>query len=292
MPIVGKSTSNAQFLRARIVTTAVLVLFGLYSAFPLVYLVLSATKTENDLFTTFGLWFGRSLNVSENLQMTFSYQDGIFAHWLFNSAWYSTVISVVSTGFAAAAGYAFAKFQFPGKKTIFGIIIIALMVPQTAMVVPLFLMLAGMGVIDTPAAFVLPSLAFPLGVYLMRVYTEQGVPSELIEAARIDGASELRIFLTIALRLVAPGLVTVLLLSFVGSWNNYFLPLVALVSPENFPVTVGLASWYQTSQAAGAEYSLYTIVMMGSLISVLPIVIAFLLLQRYWESGLTAGGVK
>jgi multiple sugar transport system permease protein len=292
MPIVGKSVSNRKFARARLLTTLILILFGLYSAIPLVYLVVSATKTENDLFTTFGLWFGRSLNIGENLRMTFSYQNGIFLRWLFNSAWYSTVIAVTSTTFSAAAGYAFAKFQFPGKNVLFAAIVVALMVPQTAMVVPLFLMMTGMGIIDTPAAFVLPSLAFPLGVYLMRVYTDQGVPSELLEAARIDGANEFVIFITVALRLVAPGLVTVLLLSFVSSWNNYFLPLVALVSPQNFPVTVGLASWYQVSQGGGVADSIFAVVMMGALISVLPIIVAFLVLQRFWESGLTAGGVK
>ena len=292
MPIVGKSVSNRQFRQARIITTLVLLIFGIYSALPLVYLVVSATKTENDLFTTFGLWFGRSLNIVENLQVTFAYQNGIFVRWMWNSLWYSTVIALGATLISAAAGYAFAKFQFPGKNALFGGIIAALMVPSTAMVVPLFLMMTGMGLIDTPAAFILPSLASPLGVYLMRVYTEQSVPTELIEAARIDGASELRIFFSVALRLVAPGLVTVLLLSFVSSWNNYFLPLVALVSPDTFPVTVGLSLWYQVSQGGGVSDSLYTVVLMGSLISVLPIVIAFLLLQRFWESGLTSGAVK
>jgi multiple sugar transport system permease protein len=292
MPIVGKTIKNASFARARILTTIVLAFFALYSILPLAYVVMSSTKSEADLFGTFGLWFGRDFRLWDNIVATFSYQQGIFARWLWNSAWYSTVIAAGSALLSAAAGYGFAKFQFPGKNLLFILIITALMVPQTALVVPLFLMMTGMGIIDTPAAFVLPSLAFPLGVYLMRVYTEQGVPTELLEAARIDGASELRIFLTVALRLVAPGFVTVLLLSFVSSWNNYFLPLVALQSQENYPVTVGLALWYQVSLGGGASDSVYVIVLTGAMISVLPIIIAFLLLQRYWESGLTTGGVK
>jgi multiple sugar transport system permease protein len=274
------------------ITTIVLTAFGIYSAIPLLYLILSATKTESALFNTFGLWFGGEFNLIQNLRDTFTYQDGIFSRWMLNSAWYSTVIAVVSTLISAAAGYAFSKFQFPGRNALFAGILAALMVPQTALVVPLFLMMTGMGIIDTPGAFILPSLAYPLGVYLMKIYTEQAVPNELIEAARVDGASELRIFVSVVLRLVAPGLVTVLLLSFVGSWNNYFLPLVALVSPDNFPVTVGLALWYQLSQTGGTTNALYTVVLVGALISVLPIIGAFLVLQRYWESGLTTGSVK
>jgi multiple sugar transport system permease protein len=292
MTIAGKSTRNKGFLRARIVTTIVLVVFGIYSAVPLLYLVLSSTKTESALFNTFGLWFGGNFNLVQNLRDTFAYQDGIFSRWLFNSAWYSTLIAVLSTLISAAAGYAFAKFRFRGRNALFAGIIAALMVPQTALVVPLFLMMTGMGIIDTPTAFVVPSLAFPLGVYLMKIYTEQGVPTELIEAARLDGAGEARIFFAIVLRLVMPGAVTVLLLSFVGSWNNYFLPLVALVSPQNFPVTVGLALWYQLSQTGGTTDALYTVVLVGALVSVLPIIIAFLVLQRFWESGLTTGSVK
>jgi multiple sugar transport system permease protein len=292
MPIVGQTTKNAAFRRNRFFATLALGLFTLYTFAPLAYLVISATKTERDLFTTFGFWFGSSFNLVENIRHTFSFQNGIFSRWLLNSAIYSTVSAILGTMICAAAGYVFAKFEFRGRKVLFASILCAVMVPQTALVVPLFLMQTSLGIVDTPWAVILPSLVFPLGVYLMRVYTEQGVPTELIEAARIDGAGELKIFLTVALRLVAPGFVTVLLLSFVSTWNNYFLPLVVLTSPENFPLTVGLSNWYQVAQFSNTTEPVYNIILMGALISILPIIFAFLTLQRYWESGLTSGGVK
>lgn len=292
MPIVGQSSTNAAFRRNRILATLLLGLFTLYTFAPLVYLVISATKTERDLFTTFGFWFGSNFNLVENIRHTFSFQGGIFGRWLLNSAIYSTVSAVLGTFICAAAGYVFAKFQFRGRNVLFAMILCAVMVPQTALVVPLFLMQTSLGIVDTPWAVILPSLVFPLGVYLMRVYSEQGIPSELLEAARVDGAGEFKIFLTIALRLVAPGFVTVLLLSFVSTWNNYFLPLVVLTSPENFPLTVGLSNWYQVAQFSNTTEPVYNIILVGALISILPIIIAFLTLQRYWENGLTTGGVK
>jgi multiple sugar transport system permease protein len=128
----------------------------------------------------------------------------------------------------------------------------------------------------------------------MRIYAADAVPDSLLEAARIDGAGELRIFFTIALRLLAPGLVTVVLFTLVATWNNYFLPLIMLNDPKLYPVTVGLSSW--ASQAfgggSGANSNMLALVVTGSLISVIPLVVAFLLLQRYWQSGLAAGGVK
>jgi multiple sugar transport system permease protein len=126
----------------------------------------------------------------------------------------------------------------------------------------------------------------------MRVYTEQALPDELLDAARVDGANEFRILVSIVMRIVVPGFVTVLLLSFVGTWNNYFLPLVMLSKPDYYPLTVGLASWNSVATAGGGSQILFSIVLTGALIAIVPLIAAFLLLQRYWQSGLTLGGVK
>lgn len=141
---------------------------------------------------------------------------------------------------------------------------------------------------------ILPSLISPFGLYLMRIYAEDAVPDSLIEAARMDGAGELRIFCTIALRLLAPGLVTVVLFTLVATWNNYFLPLIMLNDPSLYPITVGLSRWADQAQngGAGASSDLLALVVTGSLISIVPLVLAFLMLQRYWQSGLATGGVK
>jgi multiple sugar transport system permease protein len=135
----------------------------------------------------------------------------------------------------------------------------------------------------------LPSIVSPFGVYLCRIYAEASVPDELIESARIDGAGELRIFLTIGLRIMTPALVTVFLFQFVGIWNNFFLPLVMLSSPKLYPITLGLFSW-QTFQDRQPE--LYQLVVGGAFVSVLPLMIAMIVLQRYWRTGLTEGSVK
>jgi multiple sugar transport system permease protein len=167
------------------------------------------------------------------------------------------------------------------------------MVPSTALAIPTYLLFSKVGLVDTPWAIILPSLVNPFGLYLMRVYAEQAVPDELIEAARIDGAGEFRIFWQVAMRLLAPGFVTVLLFTLVATWNNYFLPLIMLNDPSLFPVTVGLANWAATSRAAGGgSADLLPLVITGSLLSIIPLVAAFLMLQRYWQSGLGAGGVK
>jgi multiple sugar transport system permease protein len=147
--------------------------------------------------------------------------------------------------------------------------------------------------VNTPWAIILPSLVNPFGLYLMRVYAQDAVPDGLIEAARIDGAGEFRIFWQVAMRLLAPGFVTVLLFTLVATWNNYFLPLIMLNNPSLYPVTVGLANWAaQAQMGGGASGEVLPLVVTGSLLSIIPLVAAFLMLQRYWQSGLGAGGVK
>jgi multiple sugar transport system permease protein len=279
--------------RSRILLTLLLSLFLIYSFVPLVYLVLSATKTNNDLFTTFGFGFGSEFNLWQNLSDLLARDNGLFMRWMFNSLLYSTAAGIGAALFATAAGYAFAKFKFRGRNLIFGLVLGAVFVPQTALVVPIFLLLALSGLSDNPLGVILPSMISPIGVYLMRVYIEQGVDADLLDAARVDGAGEFLIFRSIVLRLVAPGMVTVALLSFVGTWNNYFLPLIVLRSQQYQPITVGLSTWYQLAQqGGGGGQVLFSIVITGALVSIIPVVVVFLLLQRFWQGGLTAGAIK
>lgn len=222
--------------------TIFMLIILIYFLLPLFWLIVSATKTNDELFSSFGLWFAPDFNLFSNLSGVFTYDGGIFLTWLGNSTYYAVCSALGASLFATLAGYVFAKFRFPGRNLIFAIILGSIMVPNTALAVPLYLLLTNVGLVNTPLAVILPSLVSPFGVYLMRVYAEQAIPDALLDAGRVDGAGELRIFWSVALRILAPGFVTVLLLTFVGTWNNFFLPLLVLNDPGYYPLTVGLAN--------------------------------------------------
>jgi multiple sugar transport system permease protein len=271
--------------------TVIMIICAGYFLLPLFWLVVASTKSNADLFSSFGLWFA-DFNLIENIQTVLTFQDGAFIRWAVNSLIYAVVSAVGAAFLATAAGYAFAKYQFPGGTALFAIILGAIMIPTAALTVPTYLLFARAGLTDTYWAIILPSLVLPFGVYLMRVYAADAVDATLLEAGRVDGVGELRIFFTIAFRLLLPGSVTVLLFALVATWNNYFLPLIMLNSAEKFPLTVGLAQWHSASAGGGGSQALFSTVITGSLLSIIPLVIAFLFLSRYWESGLATGGVK
>jgi len=270
-----------------------LLIFTLYSLIPFFWLVVSATKSQADLFGTFGLWFAPNFNLFTNLGQLFTYNNGIFGRWLLNTLLYAGVGSVVGTFLAAMAGYALAKYNFRGRNLIFSVILGSILVPATTLALPLYLMMSKVGLTNTIWAVLLPILVNPFGVYLARIYASASVPDELLEAGRIDGAGEYRIFTTITLRLLAPALVTILLFGFVAIWTNYFLPLVMFSDSSLFPVTVGLQSWNVTASNASANgQTIYNLIVAGALVSAIPLLIGSILLQRFWRGGLGAGAVK
>jgi multiple sugar transport system permease protein len=274
------------------VLTIVMWLSVAYFIVPLIWLFISSTKDNPDLFSTFGLWFGRDFNLFANIADVFAYHDGIYLRWTLNTILYAGVSAVGSSVLATMAGYAFAKYQFPGSRALFSITLGAIMIPLTALAIPTYLLFSSAGITNTPWAVILPSLVSPFSVFLMRVYAADAIPDSLIEAARVDGAGEARIFWQVAIRLLGPGIVTVMLFSLVATWNNYFLPLIMLNSGELYPLTVGLAQQEATSAAGGGAQALFSTVITGSFLSIIPVVVAFLYLQRYWQTGLATGGVK
>jgi multiple sugar transport system permease protein len=188
-------------------------------------------------------------------------------------------------------GYGLAKFDFPGKRGVFAVVIGAVAVPGTALAVPTFLMFSKLGLTNTPWAVIIPSLICPFGLYLMWTYATEAVPDEILEAARVDGAGEFRTLFRICLPLLAPGIVTTLLFSMVVTWNNYFLPLIMLKDPDWYPLILGLNAWNDQATTAGGQ-AVFNLVITGALLTILPLLAVFLLLQRYWQSGLAAGSVK
>ncbi|MCH4159156.1 MAG: carbohydrate ABC transporter permease, partial [Bifidobacterium minimum] len=160
-----------------------------------------------------------------------------------------------------------------------------------ALAVPQFLLFARLDLTNTPWAMIIPSLISPFGLYLMWIFSDQAVPDELLEAARVDGAGEFLTFRRISLPLLAPGIVTTALFTIVATWNNYFLPLIMLKDSSWYPLTIGLNQWKDQASTAGGQ-AIQNLVVTGSLVTIVPVVVAFLMLQRYWQSGLAAGAVK
>lgn len=271
--------------------TLVMGLFLIYSVLPLVYLVVNATKSQQSLLTSFGLFFGSDFSLFDNIAGVFAYRDGIFLQWFANTLLYVVAGAGGATVIATIAGYGMAKFDFPGKRLVFAFILGGIAVPGTAIAVPTFLLFSQVGLTNTPWAIILPSLISPFGLYLIWNYARDAIPTELLEAARIDGAGEFRTFFSVSLRLLGPGIVTVLLFSIVATWNNYFLPLIMLSEPRWYPLTVGLDQWNSQSSGVNAQ-PIFNLVITGSLLTIIPIVVVFLVLQRYWQSGLSAGSVK
>ena len=267
-----------QFKPSTLGAMGFLILFTIYFLVPYFWLIVSSTKNAGDLFGTFGLWFSPNFQLGSNLAQLFTYNDAIYLRWLLNTLLYAGVGSLVGTFLAAMAGYALAKYVFRGRQLIFTFVLGAILVPGTALALPLYLLMSKANLTNTYWAVLLPSIVSPFGVYLSRIYAASSIPDELLEAARIDGASEFRTF-TIGLYLMIPALVTILLFQFVAIWNNYFLPLIMFSNEDLFPITVGLT----------VDRFL---AIPGALVATIPLLIGCAFLQRYWRSGLGTGSVK
>lgn len=273
---------------AMALTTGLLIVFLLYSIAPTWFLLVSSTKNQTDLYSTFGLWFSGNHFV-DNLQAIWNYHDGVFGRWIGNSVLYSTVGAAGSTFISLAAGYGISKFGFQGRGALFAVIVGASLLPSTLLAFPLYLVFSEIGLTNTVWAVLIPYFINPFGVYLGKVYADTSVPAELMEAARIDGAGETRIFFSIALNLMRTGGVTIFMLDFINIWNNFFLPLFMLNGERTFPVTLGLFSWVQQAQTAR---DMNTLVLTGSLLSIIPLAIFMFALQKYWRSGILMGSLK
>ncbi|MET9609428.1 carbohydrate ABC transporter permease [Streptomyces sp. NPDC006512] len=273
---------------SRTAVNTVLIMVALYTLMPVGWLLIAATKNRRDLFATNGFALGE-FNLFSNVHEVFTHDDGIYGRWLLNTAVYAVVGSALSSLLSVAAGYAFDKYAFAGKEKLFGVVLAGVLVPGAVLTLPMYLLAAEAGLTNTYWALLIPSLVNPFGVYLARVFSEGYVPYEVIEAARVDGAGEVRTFRTIALPMLAPGFTTLFLFSFTASWNNFYGALIMLNDKDLYPVNLGLHMWNISTTESPEMYSL---AITGSLIAVIPLVIAFLCLQRFWRSGLTAGAVK
>jgi multiple sugar transport system permease protein len=268
-------------------STGILILGALYCLFPVIWVVAAASKSSDELFSTFT--FAPSVHLWNNIVELTAYRDGVFWRWMLNTALYAGVGALLSTWVSALSGYVLAKYDFPGKNGVFKVLLMGVLVPGVILAIPQYLMLAQLGLTNTYWSVLLPQIISPYGIYLARIYAAASVPGDVIEAARTEGAKDMYIFNRIALPMMLPGLVTIFLFQFVAIWNNFMLPYIMLGDDTLFPLTVGLNGLLNQGATAPA---LYTLVLAGALLSIVPLVIMFLFLQRYWRVDLAAGAVK
>ncbi|MFC8075135.1 carbohydrate ABC transporter permease [Streptomyces sp. NPDC057307] len=266
----------------------VLLIAAVYTLFPLIWLVTAATKDAGNLLGGDVFSF-EGFDLGHNLSELTSYQDGIYFQWYGNSLLYAGVGALGCSLVSVAAGYAFDKYRFRGKEKLFALVLLGVLLPSTALSLPLYLLAVETGTVNTYWSVLIPALVNPFGVYLARIFSAGYIPDEALEAARIDGAGELRVFWSIGLRMIMPGFVTIFLFQFTAIWNNFFLPLVMLSDRQLYPLSLGLFNWHSN---ANADPTFYPMVVTGSLLAVTPLIIAFVTLQRHWKAGLTAGSVK
>jgi multiple sugar transport system permease protein len=268
---------------------AYILLFALtlYFLTPIYWLAIATTKDPTDLFASFGLWFAH-FNLWQNLVDTFTHDHSSYPRWLANTVLYAGVGGAGSTLISIMGGYALSKYRFRGRGLIFGLVLGAVLVPQTTLALPIYMVESKVNLTNTYWAVLLPTLLSPVGVLLARIFVTDSVPNELLDAARVDGAGELRTFVRVALPLLVPGMVTIFLFQFVASWNNFFLPLIVLSDPKLYPVNVGLVIW---NFDPASHVNLYNLIVTGSFVAVLPLIVLFLFLQRYWRAGLAFGSL-
>lgn len=283
----GTSQGPPRPRRTALLPTAALVLGALYCLLPVAWVLVAATKADDELFSTFTFLPGSGLG--DNIGELTGYRDGIYWRWMANSVLYAGLGGILSTIVSAFAGYALAVYRFRGREAFFNIMLAGVLMPPVILAIPQYLLMAEADLTDTYASVLLPLVLSPYGVYLGRIYAEAAVPMELVEAGRVDGAGEWRIFLRIAVPMMSPGLVTIFLFQFVAIWNNFLLPFIMLGDDEKFPMTVGL---FTLLKQGASQPALYTLVITGALLAIVPLIALFLLIQRFWSLDLLSGAVK
>lgn len=279
------------------VVALVLIAFAFFFVIPILWLVLSTGKTTAQLIGENPFALGSWAGFMDNWNALFAFQDGAIRGWLGNSALYAGGALVLTLIASVPAGYALALTQFRLRKALLVATLIVMLIPNTALVLPIFLELNVVGLIGSPLSVILPFSFFPFGVYLTYIYFSTSIPRDLLAAARIDGCTEFGVFMRIALPLASPVVALIAFFSFVQNWNNYFLPFVMVPSSDGYPMQVGLTSLlastpaFNPSAVGSASVQLPTLAL-ATIISVAPILIVFLFSQRYLVSGMTAGGTK
>ena len=250
---------------------------------PFVWMALSSLKGEGEIRRVPPTWLPEAPTL-DNFRELFDRLD--FPQFFTNSTLVAAVVTVGNLVFCSMLGYVLAKSDFAGKKLLFRLVLGTLMIPGMVTLVTLFVLIANMGLVNTYAGLILPFLAAPFGVFLMRQFF-LGIPDELIDAARVDGASEARIFVQVVMPLAKPALATLAILTFLGSWNNFLWPLVVATTEDKYTLPVALALY-----STGQNQTDYGLLLAGAVVVVVPVLVVYLALQRYFVQGVAMTGIK
>ena len=268
-----------------LVMNVVIWIGGVFMLLPFVWMVSSSFKTTEEIFQP-ASFLPKGLN---GVNYTRLFSDWPFSRWVFNSLMVALLTTILALVITSLAGYAFAKFRFKGRGKLFAILLSSTMIPFPILVVPLFVITSKLGMTNSIISLVLPFIAPPIGIFLMNQYADY-VPNALLDSARIDGASDMRIFFQIALPIMVPALASLGIITFITSWNNFLWPLIAIRQEFSMTLPIGMANML-TGVSAGSAPP-YGPAMAASTLVCIPTVAIFLAVQKYYIKGLTAGAVK
>jgi multiple sugar transport system permease protein len=250
---------------------------------PFIWMLLGSVKSDAELRQSPPTWWPENASF-DNYQELFDRLD--FPQYFFNSTLVAVVVTLGNLLFCSMVGYALAKIDFPGRRLLFLLVMCTLMVPGMVTFVPLFVLVSNIGLVNTYPGLILPYLATPLGVFLMRQFIS-GIPDELLDAAKVDGAGHFRTFRSVVMPLCGPALAALGILTFLASWNNFLWPLVVAQTEDKYTLPVALALY-----SVGENDTRYGLLMAGAVIVVLPVILLFLALQRHFVQGIAMTGIK
>ncbi|MBY6196039.1 carbohydrate ABC transporter permease [Vibrio hangzhouensis] len=266
-----------------VLLATLLIISAIVTVFPFIWSALLSTRDRSEIFGT-----GISFAIGDSLAINYAKLQEIMPFWqaMFNSIYVAFVGTSISLLFCSMGGYAFAVYKFKGKNILFGMLVGSMMIPPVLSLIPYFMIVKFLGLLDNHVAVWLPFTTTPFGIFLMRQHVVASIPRELLEAAKLDGAGELRTYWSVVLPLMKPALATLAIVQFVFFWNMFMQPLVVLTSPENYVITQALRS------VQGIPNTPWGAVMLGTTISILPLVVTYLFASKQMISGLTSGAVK
>ncbi|MBR3184689.1 MAG: carbohydrate ABC transporter permease, partial [Oscillospiraceae bacterium] len=282
----------------QIFSLVVLIVLALLFLFPLYWIVTGALKTPAAINSPTPQWWPEEFTL-RNFQVLFSkrsaplFQIGSLTgptipgaiRWLINTVFMAVMAMLLTCATAAMAGYALAKKRFTGRVILFSLIVAAMALPKQVILIPLIREMSSLGLYDNIWAVILPTVGWPFGVFLMKQFAE-GIPTEMVEACRIDGANEWRTFTDVMFPMIKPGVGALAIFTFINSWNDYFMQLIMLTSSSNLTISLGIA----TMQAENSTD--YGLIMAGASLAAIPIIVVFLIFQKYFTKGITMGAVK